>query len=99
MAYWVYENWREPNPKGKAKIHRGSCGSCNCGQGTKKTKGINNGKWHGGQLGYPTFNEAEAVAQQTRRPVSCCKHCKPCRGDPDGVRLHVAADAGSPPPG
>ena len=76
MAYWVYENWKEP----KARIHLGHCGSCKYGHGTDKTKGSDNGEWHGGEHGYPTFAEAEAIAQQTGQPVSCCEHCDPCRG-------------------
>ena len=79
MAFWVYENWQ--GSESKARIHVGSCPYCNYGQGTNKTKGTDNGKWHGGLLGYPDFDKAETTAQQTGRPVSCCGHCKPNRGD------------------
>ena len=78
MAYRVYENW-SVRPR-KAKIHFGHCPYCNYGQGTAKPKGTDNGKWHGGKPGYSSFAEAYAVAQQTGHPVSCCGHCKPCRG-------------------
>ena len=53
MAYWVYENWEEPYPKGKARIHRGCCRWCNDGQGLKQPKGIKNGRWREGGSSIP----------------------------------------------
>jgi hypothetical protein len=41
--YWIYQN----NPTKKFTVHLGSCGECNNGRGKHKSKGIQNGIWHG----------------------------------------------------
>ena len=46
MAWWVYENWRAVTG-GKARVHRGSCGYCNDGEGFQPQDSGKNGKWHG----------------------------------------------------
>jgi hypothetical protein len=73
MDYWVYEHW---SAEKKARIHKGPCRYCKHGQGTDKRKprGDANGRWHGAHV---TVADADRAAQQTGRPVTRCKHCRP----------------------
>jgi len=73
MQYYVYENWVAEK---KAVIHKGSCGSCNDGQGCHQhIRGEENGKWHGP---YDTYPEAKTFANTLRnRNVRPCGKCHP----------------------
>lgn len=64
MVFWVYENWIAES---KAVIHGADCAFCNNGAGAgRNTRGAKNGKWHGP---FPSLDDAETAALQTRRPV------------------------------
>lgn len=72
--YYVYHNWRVVKG-GKAKIHRGSCGSCNNGQGVHNSDSTKNCKWLGP---FKTKQDALTQARKTGAArVSRCRICNP----------------------
>ena len=73
MSFYFYENW-QANGK-QAKIHKGECAHCNYGEGQRKEKTNNNGKWHGQ---FNSFEDAMNNAQLLNNYViTCCGICKP----------------------
>lgn len=70
-TFWVYES-RQGDIE--AKIHRGSCGFCNEGKGTKRPKKGATGRWMGP---FPDYLGAYTRARDTGKIVRLCFYCTP----------------------
>lgn len=71
-SYFVYENWRAEGHK--ARIHRGSCPSCDYGKGIHPESGEEHGRWHGP---FGSMKDAVVAAQSSGGTVSLCQRCDP----------------------
>ena len=69
MSFFVYENWT----RDRARLHRGSCGYCNEGQGTQPIDSGSNGKWHGPFENIETARRAlRNVKKSDSKECGCC---------------------------
>ena len=71
-TFFVYENWQAEGHK--ARVHRGSCPSCNYGKGIHPEASEEHGRWHGP---FDALNDAVVLANRSGGVVSFCKRCSP----------------------
>lgn len=70
LEFWVYDN----HHRSRGRIHRGSCGDCNYGEGKSGTVKRRLDRW----IGFETRDAAFAAARRLcRADMKPCAKCEP----------------------